>query len=616
MHIYWKIAILLVLCVSVVQPLAPAAAQAGSLAEGALEPWLDKKMTALLADYHIPGGVIAVVQDGALVHAQGYGWADLETQTPMQADTTLVRIASITKLFTWTAVMQLVEQGRLDLNVDIAAYLDFEIPRAYPGPITLRHLLSHTAGFEDRNILTGALTPYAGTLRDALVAYIPLQIYAPGEVIAYSNYGAALAGYIVARVSGLSWEAYVETHLLTPLEMRRTTPREPLPDDLLRDLAASYVYNGEQQQRSPFLFCATPPDGAISATATDMAHFMIAHLQDGAYGDSRILQETTARQMHTQHYTHDPLLPGYAHGFDEMFLNHQRILYHDGGWEAFASILWLVPEHNVGLFVAFNGSNGGAALGEILGVFMRHFFPESQAISPLPDDVFQPEAGRFTGYYRPARAASHTIERLLWLQNAARVAAITEDTVTFGGYGWTQITPRCFRRNDNFQHLCFQEDADGQPWLASTGTTDYVRLAWYQTPSFNILFLLVCTAAFVSAAIAWPRAAGRQVVTGFPLARGVMIGMACAGVLTLLILGALLLWGSETFVYHVPASYTLLQGLLWIFVAAVVAVVVCASLAWVRRSWSPGWLGYYTILATVGVAFAAWLLYWRVWTVG
>ncbi|MBN2005037.1 MAG: beta-lactamase family protein [Anaerolineae bacterium] len=353
MHGCRKAVILLVLLSSVVQPLTPAAAQAGSLAEGALEPWLDEKMTALLADYHIPGGVIAVVQDGALVHAQGYGWADLEAQTPMQADTTLVRIASITKLFTRTAVMQLVEQGRLDLNADIAAYLDFEIRRVYPGPITLRHLLSHTAGFEDRNILTGALTPYAGTLRDALVAYIPLQIYAPGEVIAYSNYGAALAGYIVARVSGLSWEAYVEAHLLTP-----------------------------------------------------------------------------------------------------------------------------------------------------------------------PDVVFQPDAGRFAGECRAARAAFHTIERLLWLQNTVYIPAIAEDTLLFENRGWTQITPLCFRRSGSPRHLCFREDADGKPWLVSTGTTDYARLAWYQTPGFNLLFLVVCALALLSAAIAWPLAARRQARDRVPAGAG------------------------------------------------------------------------------------------------
>jgi CubicO group peptidase (beta-lactamase class C family) len=613
---WWRIVIVPLLLWGIVRPRAPLPAHAGSLSEGVLETLLDEQMTALLAEYHIPGGVIAVVQDGAVVHAQGYGWADLEAQTPMQADTTLVRIASITKLFTWTAVMQLVEQGRVDLDADIATYLDFEIPRAYPGPITLRRLLSHTAGFEDRNILTGALTPYAGTLRDALVAYIPAQIYAPGAVIAYSNYGAALAGYIVARVSGLSWEEYVETHLLAPLEMHRTTPREPLPDDLQRDLAASYVYSGGQQQRSPFLFCATPPDGAISATATDMARFMLAHLQDGAYGDARILQEPTARQMHSQLYTHDPLLPGYAHGFDEIVLNNQRVIYHDGGWEEFASILWLAPEHNVGMFVAFNGSAGAAALGKIAGVFMNHFFPAPEDTPTLPDVAFQPDAQRFSGAYRPARAAFRTVERLLWLQNAVHIAAPAQDALTFKERTWTQVSPLCFRRSDRPRYLCFREDAAGQPWLVTTGTVDYVRLAWYQTLSFNSAFLAVCAVAFLSAAIAWPLAAGRQVVAGFPTAQGVVIGMACAGVLTLLTMGALVLWESETFLYRVPVSYQLARGLLWIFVAAVVAVVICAGLAWVRRPWPAGWLGYYTVLAVIGVACAAWLLYWRVWTVG
>ncbi len=205
-----------------------AARSAGLTDPVELEAFLDELLARQLAERHIPGASLAVVKDGRLFFAKGYSYANLEQRTPLVADQTLVRVGSIAKPFTWTAVLQLVEQGKLDLNADVNTYLaDFQIPATYPAPITLAHLLTHTAGFEDWQL--GITVSSAGGLLPLgtyLAREMPARVSPPGTVTAYSNYGATLAGYIVERVSGQPFEQYMQQHILQPLGARpRPTSR-------------------------------------------------------------------------------------------------------------------------------------------------------------------------------------------------------------------------------------------------------------------------------------------------------------------------------------------------------------------------------------------------------
>ena len=176
--------------------------------------------------------------------------------------------------------MQLAEQGKVDLHADVNTYLKtFHLPATYREPITLAHLLTHTAGFEDRG--TGT---YARTTSDLeplgqwLAEHIPARVRPPGELTAYSNYGAVLAGYIVEQVSGLPYAQYVEQHLFQPLGMRSSTFRQPVPVDLAAALSQGYTYTNGEYRPEPFEAVQVAPAGSMSATATDIAHFMLAHL--------------------------------------------------------------------------------------------------------------------------------------------------------------------------------------------------------------------------------------------------------------------------------------------------------------------------------------------------
>src|SRR5918997_375789 len=217
--------------------------QQGPTDPAEMEAFLNEELSREMEKHHIAGAAVSVVKDGELFFAKGYGSADLENNIPVDPEQTIFPIGSVTKLFTWTAVMQLAEQGKLDLDADIDKYLDFRIPDTYPQPITLENLMTHTAGFEDRRFEQLALDADDQVpTREWLISHMPARIRPPGDVAAYSNYGTALAGDIVARVSGEPYEQYIQEHILNPLDMVHTTARSPMPAELREDASVGYTY--------------------------------------------------------------------------------------------------------------------------------------------------------------------------------------------------------------------------------------------------------------------------------------------------------------------------------------------------------------------------------------
>ncbi|MEW6405714.1 MAG: serine hydrolase domain-containing protein, partial [Chloroflexota bacterium] len=251
---------------------AKGAASFSTMGADQMSAFFDDLIPRQLAERHIPGAVVVVVQDGEILFEGGYGYVNLEKQIKVDPETSLFRIASITKLFTWTAVMQLVEQGKLDLDADINQYLDFQIPDTFPQPITMKDLMSHTAGFEDYYFATYAAEP--ADIQPSgqwLSAHIPERVYPPGQVPAYSNYGANLAGYIVERLSGVAWDTYVKQKILEPLGMAQATAQQPLPEALQPDMAMSYLYTDGKFIPQSFDLLSPPAAGGMSASGGDMA---------------------------------------------------------------------------------------------------------------------------------------------------------------------------------------------------------------------------------------------------------------------------------------------------------------------------------------------------------
>jgi CubicO group peptidase (beta-lactamase class C family) len=338
---------------------------APGLSKQDVDGWLDGFMPYALSSGDIAGAVVVVVKDGQVLTEKGYGYADVKSGRKVDPKTTLFRAGSVGKLFTWTAVMQQVEAGKLDLDRDVNAYLDFKIPPRDGKPVTLRNLMTHTPGFEEH--VRALVVPAPGDLKpigDYLKAWVPLRIFPPGEVPAYSNYGATLAGYIVQRVSGEAYDDYVERHILAPLQMSRSTFRQPLPAAWRGELSAGY--DRASQPPHAFELFSVVPAGSLTATGDDMAKFMLAHLQGG-----RLLQPATTDQMFRYSGRLSPPIDGMALGFYHEDRNGRRVVGHAGDTQYFHSDLHLMPDEHVGLFVSLNSTGKAGAAGAVRTALYR-----------------------------------------------------------------------------------------------------------------------------------------------------------------------------------------------------------------------------------------------------
>ncbi len=398
---------LLILCPIFLLAQEKAASQ-GPTNPAELEAFLDGIMATQMEANHVAGVTIAVVKDGKLFFAKGYGFADVKNKKPVLADRTMFRPGSVTKLFTWTAIMQLYEQGKIDLDADVNTYLkDFKIPATYPQPITIKNLMSHTPGFEDLGVgMWARTTKDLMPLGKFLGTHIPARIRPPGVITSYSNYGTALAGHIVELVSGTPFEDYVEQNIFKPLGMQHSTFREPLPAALAPDMSVGYTFKQGLFKAEDFeLLNGMAPAGSLSSCATDMANFMIAHLQNGQFGDQRILKEDTAKLMHSRLFSHDPRICGNAHGFWEYDFNRLHLIEHGGDTMLFHSQLALIPEKNLGWFVSYNSPNGPAR-DELFKAFLDRYFPPDPPLTePKPSIEAKKTLGLYCGSLRgdPAR---------------------------------------------------------------------------------------------------------------------------------------------------------------------------------------------------------------------
>jgi CubicO group peptidase (beta-lactamase class C family) len=596
-----------------------------------VEAFFDGVMAEQLKSYHVPGATVAVVADGELLFAKGYGYADMATHRPVVADRTLFRLASVSKLFTWTAVMQLVEKGKLELDADVNEYLtDFKIPAAFGKPITLANLMTHTAGFEDTP--TGIYVNSAEDLKP-LAAYmkedVPARIYPPGEIPAYSNYGTALAGYIVEEVAGVPFEKYVEENIFAPLGMARSTFREPLPPALEPDAAVAYEFGGGVFEPQNFEWMQQYPAASLSSTATDMARFMLAHLQEGRYGSRRILGEAAAREMHRHLFTPDPRVNGWAHGFPEMTLNGEHVIWHGGDTIHFHTALALFPESDVGVFVSYNSFDGAFARLDLLAAFADRYFPAAKEPAPKPGPGAARAAAPYAGSYVVSRHVSTRLLKFLTFSMPSTVE-VTPDGYLLapGGLGrptnrYLEIEPGTFRRVEADgtlgDKLAFALDDRGRvkyAFFENDPTNALVRVPWYQGVSFHRFVLGACLALFLSAIFTWPVGwflgrRRRRVRDPFfaRLARFCAWGLSFLGVVFVFLL--MRSFDPVGILYGLPAALKAALVISIVTAVLAVAVVVLAVAAWVKGFWRVLGRVHYTLVAAAAAAFVLWLNYWN-----
>ena len=453
---------------------APSASAGQILDKANLDTWLDGYMPFALNTSDIPGAVVVVVKNGQVVSARGFGYADVDKRTPVDGERTLFRPGSVSKLVTWTAVMQMVEQGKVDLDADVNTYLDFKIPQRGGKPVTMREIMTHTAGFEESvKYLIVYDKNKAKPLGQLLKEWIPERIYDAGTTPAYSNYATSLAGYVVERVSGMPFSDYVEQHVFAPLNMRTASFRQPLPAALEPLMSKGYSKPGEPSLG--FEIVNSAPAGSLSASGLDMANFMIAHLQGGEFNGQRILSAATARTMHDSpldKIAKSSLLPPLNRmelGFFETNVNGRDVIAHLGDTEGFHSSLHLYMGEGVGLYLSVNsGGRAGASntlRSALFQDFSDRYFPTTLAPDGrVPEAEAKRHAEMMVGSWESTRRSASNFFAVFGLLGQVKVTLDEQGKLVvpalLGPNGrpreWVEIAPFVWRDKNGEDRLAAQ----------------------------------------------------------------------------------------------------------------------------------------------------------------
>ncbi|NEO07168.1 serine hydrolase domain-containing protein [Moorena sp. SIO3I8] len=494
-----------------------------------IEEFSDNFFVNQITENNLTGAVFTLVKDDKIIFSKGYGYANLEDKIPVIPNKTLFRVGSVSKLVTSTAVMQLVEQGKLKLNQDINQYLkEFKIKTDQFKPITVDHLLTHTDGFDVAWVIGGATRCQSKllSLEKFIRENLPERVRPPGELYVYGDVGLALAGYLVEVVAGIPFSEYIDQTILQPLDMSQSSFQQPLPSQLAANLAVGYQYKNGNYIKQPFTCNKSVPTTALTTTAEDMAHFMIAHLQGGRYGTQRILNDTTVKEMHRQHYTNFPNIPqaaGSTYGFFERFVNNQRIIEHGGSMSGYTNLVFLIPEQKLGFYIAYNRNSLNENLrDDLVQQFLDRYYPVQETIaSPteiitkaIPEAI--PEANipqqykqqykQINGGYRFIRyPRKYLVKLAIVLLESGRLFTIKTNqdhtlTIFPGRSKWEEVEPLLFRATDSNMYINFRPDSQGKITgmsMSSHVHLTYEKLPWYETLVLQLGLVVFCVIIFL-----------------------------------------------------------------------------------------------------------------------
>lgn len=426
---------------------------------------MDTVIAKRMDRYRIPGFAFSIVKDGRIFLSKGYGYSELDNKTAVEADKTIFRIGSITKVFTATAVMQLVDEGKLTLNDEVNKFLWDKISYKNNIPITLHHLLTHSEGFREipgrRTTSAANILPLREFLKNRLV-----QDYHAGEIGNYGTYGIALSGLIMEEASGLPYRDYLQKKIFDPLKMTHTNATD-ISDENKKYFATGYEYINDEYKKMVFEYYHTFPASDINSTVNDMANFMLMHLNRGTFENKAILQPQSSLRMTTTQFRNHPAIVGYTCGLFESTINGTKALYHGGGMDGYASLMYLWPEKNIGLFMTCNVENHNF-LNSILNNFLYYFFPAPTSQTNHADEFITSGLERFAGNYQ--RPAGPKLD----------ISVNPDSSLSFWGGKWIQVQPLLFKvvngtLDTGEDMIAFKQDAQGKIVWMTTGPFVYFK---------------------------------------------------------------------------------------------------------------------------------------------
>jgi CubicO group peptidase (beta-lactamase class C family) len=433
---------------------------AGPRDRAELNAFLDSAVKSMMNRDRIPGAAVCFVRNGEVFTCRGYGVSDVARGTPVSPDSTIWRVGSISKVFTAFGVVQLADESRIDLNADVNRYLtSVKVKDTLGSTVLVRHLIEHTAGFDEigqGRIASSAaeVLPLGEFLRPRLVRVRPA-----GTTTSYSTYGVTLAGALIEDVTGQRFERYLDSAVWKPLRMTSTSVN--VPASQARRVAVGYEVRGDTLQPQDWEWYHTTPASSVNSTARDMSAFIIANLQLGRLGDTRVLSERAARHMQRQHATSHPRLPGWALGFYEDYVGELRTLEHAGTMAGFSSMMVLIPETNDGFFVVHH-HEGGKLRDELREAVLNRYYPAARKRLPVPAPPrdFKSRIGDFVGRYAPSFSC-HSCRPRSVPYILPITAAPDSSAIVLSGKRWIEVAPLLFVREDGTGYIAFRRGPGG-----------------------------------------------------------------------------------------------------------------------------------------------------------
>jgi CubicO group peptidase (beta-lactamase class C family) len=434
---------------------------------------LDQFMNKALEENNVAGAIVVVVKDGEILLEKGYGYSDITSSKKVDPLVDQFQIASVTKLFTATAALQLVEQAKIDLNTDINTYLKtYQVENEFSSDLTLYHLLTNTGGFGENVIgiyydeLFDDIIPLDNTIKETM----PKMVRNPGEVIQYSNHGFALAGYLVENISGIQFNEYVENNIFAPLGM--TNSSYYLNKSNKDVISKGYSYSSDGFVEKQLGTIAVHPAGSITSSANDMGKFLLAHMNDGELNGNRILSEELSKEMKTQQFAQNSILSGYGLGFFQNYKN-SDIYMHDGDTDSFTSQLSLHPEKEIGYFISYNTMDDGVLRDQFEEFFYGyHDIPlfqnnyKAESFTPNTDDLSE-----FSGDYVFVQRITDGVLKIRGLFLKMTVKFDSDNNLVFKvfdskmGGTYEHYEDNIFIKKENNKKVLLKTGSDGQKYI-------------------------------------------------------------------------------------------------------------------------------------------------------
>lgn len=476
-----------------------------------IRSYFDGLIQAHLDNNNIAGATLSFIKDGEMMFSKGYGYADLKKNLRVQPGQTMFRIGSVSKLFVWTAIMQLYEEGQLELDADVNSYLsEFQIPEAYDKPITLKDIMTHSAGFEE--YILGLFAEDSTELKplpEILSEQMPSRVNPPGKFSSYSNHATAIAACVVEEISGKPFYEYAEENLLEPLGMKNTTFRQPVPENIEGNLSQGYKFEGGELKEKKFEFVPLYPVGGASSTAEDMAHFMIAFLNDGEYNGNRILDSTTMATMKQTAFQHSENVNPMRYGLMDISLNNVEVLGHGGDTFWFHTLFAFMPEEKTGIFVSFNSAGGGGTYSMILSEFMDEFYPvelEEETDYKMTEE----ELSRFEGEYRSIRYPHSRMTKVMALEGHTEVSATEDGKLKIKNSETSCYLPEgplTFRHEKKSKIIEFRENKEGKIthlFKEQTPIVAFEKVPYSGRTGFQKNILILTLFIYILTILYWP----------------------------------------------------------------------------------------------------------------